>query len=84
MLVVMLKGLMQPMTPVMMLVVMLMKTMTMMSMAMLLVMITVAMMNPNMLLVMIRTAMTWMRMSMANDDNNDADGDDTGGFGEGA
>ena len=77
MLVVMLKGLVQPMTPVMMLMVMLMVmiTMAMMSMAMLLVMITMAMMNPSMLLVMIRAAMTWMRMSMANDDNNDADGD---------
>ena len=90
MLVVMLKGLVQPMTPVMMLMVMLMVmltvmiTMTMMNMAMLLVMITMAMMSPNMLLVMIRTAMTWMRMSMANDDNNDGAGDGTGGVGEGA
>ena len=56
-------------------------TMTM-STAMLMVMTTVAMMNQSMLLVMIRTAMTWMRLPMANDDNNDADGDDTGGVGE--
>ena len=27
-------------------------------------------------------AMTWMRMPMANDDNDDADCDDTGGVGE--
>ena len=35
-----------------------------------------------MLLAMIKMAMTWMRMPMANDDNDDADCDDTGGVGE--